>query len=139
VKAGFEVLSHTADIGIIARGKDMAEAFVNAARGMFSIITDLDKINPSVEIPINVEAPDRESLLVNWLDELNFLAQTKYLLFPEFKIKNITDTSIEAVALGEKIQSGKHHMKREIKAATYHNLLVEKNTDGWRVQVIFDI
>ena len=40
----FEVLNHTADIGIIAYGSSMKEAFANAATGMFSLITELDEI-----------------------------------------------------------------------------------------------
>jgi SHS2 domain-containing protein len=139
VKTGFEVLPHTADIGITSWGKDMAEAFANAARGMFSLIVNVDEIKPEIEKPVSVKAPDRESLLVNWLNELNFMTQTEFTLFSDFKIQQISDTSIKAIALGEKINTNKHRLKREIKAATYHHLLVEETPDGWHVQVIFDI
>jgi len=139
VKKGYEVLPHTADIGITAWGKDMAEVFVNTARGMFNIITDIDQIKQDIEIPVSVTASDRESLLVNWLNELNFITQTRFLLFSDFKIENMTDTSLKAIALGEKINPGKHNLKREIKAVTYHHLKIEKTRKGWQVQVIFDI
>ncbi|HXY73955.1 MAG TPA: archease [Dehalococcoidales bacterium] len=139
MKKGYEVLPHTADIGITAWGKDMAEVFVNTARGLFSIIADIDKIRANFEIPLSVTAPDRESLLVNWLNELNFIAQTKFLVFSDFKIQNISDTSIEATALGEKINPHAHYLKREIKAVTYHHLKIAKTAEGWQAQVIFDI
>ena len=139
MKSGFELLPHTADIGITASGKDMAEAFANAARGMFSIIANPDEIAASVQIPVSVKAPDRESLLVNWLNELNFISQTRFLLFRDFVVHSISNASIEATDLGEKIDPAKHHLKREIKAVTYHDLQVAETADGWHIRVIFDI
>lgn len=134
----FEVLSHTADIGIIAYGHDMKQAFANAARGMFSLITELDDVEERKEREIEVTAPDREDLLVAWLNELIYLFDVDNILFKRFEIARLGKTGLKARGYGEKADSSRHKLKLGIKAATYHMLKIEKN-GGVKVQVIFDI
>ena len=139
VKKDFEFIDHTADIGILAYGKDMKQVFANAARGLFSIIINLDSVAVKENRDIQVTAPDREALLVNWLDELIYLFETKEMLFNKFEITAINDTELKATAFGEKINLAKHELKTQVKAATYHMLKIEQNKDGYRAQVIFDV
>ena len=40
----FEIIEHTADVGIRAYGANMQEAFANAAKGLFSLIIELDDV-----------------------------------------------------------------------------------------------
>jgi SHS2 domain-containing protein len=136
----FEVIDHTADIGIRAFGIDLAGAFANAARGMFSLITDLDKIHEALYRDVEVKAPDREALLVAWLNELIFLFDTERILFSRFYISALTDTVLGARCFGEKVDKSRHELKRGIKSATYHMLKVEQKTDyDYRVEVLLDI
>jgi len=134
----FKVLSHTADIGIIAYGKDMKEAFGNAAKGMFSLITELDEIREIEYRDIEVSAPDMESLLVAWLNELIYLFDVDNILFKKFDISQLSETQLSARAYGEKVDITRHKLKLGVKAATYHMLKIEKGKPN-RVQVIFDI
>ena len=139
MKKDFEFIDHTADIGILAYGADMKQVFANAARGLFSIITELDNVAATEKRDIQVTAPDREALLVNWLNELIYLFEAKEMLFNRFEITIITDTELKAKAFGEKINLTKHELKTQVKAATYHMLKIEQNEDGWKAQVIFDV
>ena len=88
---------------------------------------------------IRVTAPDREALLVNWLNELIYLFEAKGILFHRFEITDITDTELKATAYGEKINLAKHELKTQVKAATYHQLKIERNEAGWKALVIFDV
>ena len=135
----FETLDHTADIGIIAYGKDIAEIFVYAAKGFLSLIVDPRHVEPKEKIDIEVGAPDREALLVNWLNELIYLLGVKEVLLKDFKVISISDINLKVQASGEKIKKNKHHFIREVKAATYHKLKIEQTVEGWRAQVIFDV
>ncbi|MDD5288440.1 MAG: archease [Dehalococcoidales bacterium] len=135
----FEVIDHTADIGITAYGNDMKQAFANAACGLFSLITELDTVNGKERREIEVTAPDREALLVNWLNELIYLFETRQMLFNRFELTTLTDTGLKAAGFGESFDASRHHLKREVKATTYHMLKVEQSEGGWRAQVIFDI
>jgi SHS2 domain-containing protein len=139
VEKEFEFIDHTADIGVMAYGTDMKLLFTNAARGLFSLITELDSVAVMENRNIRVTAPDREALLVNWLNELIYLFEAKEMLFSRFDIVTITDTQLHAIGYGEKINLAKHELKTQVKAATYHMLKIEQNKDGWRAQVIFDV
>jgi len=134
----FEILEHTADAGIIAHGADINQAFANAARGMFSLITDLDDVKEVVPRDIEVTAPDQESLLVAWLNELIYLFDTENILFKRFDIVHLNDTRLRARGYGEKVDSARHKIKLGVKATTYHMLKIAKD-DGVSVQVLFDI
>lgn len=138
MKNNFEIIEHTADVGIRVYGSDMAEAFVNAAKAMFNLISRLDKINEVLYRDVRVSAPDREILLVEWLNELIFLFDSEQLLLKRFNIILLTDTVLKARCFGEKVDKSRHPLKMGIKSATYHMLKVEKNGQ-YCVQVLFDI
>ena len=135
----FEFIDHTADIGVAAYGADMKQVFANAARGLFSLIIELDRVSEKTARVIQVTAPDREAFLVNWLNELIYLFEAKGILFRRFEIIDITDTDLKATAYGEKINLAKHELKTQVKAATYHQLKIERNEAGWKALVIFDV
>ena len=135
----FDVIEHTADIGIAAYGADLKQVFANAARGLFSLITELDAISEKNIYHIQVTAPDREALLLQWLNELIYRFEVKEMLFHRFTINTLTNTELKATGYGEKIDLAKHELKIQVKAATFHMLKIEQNNDGWEAQVIFDV
>ena len=137
----YEILEHTADVGIRAHGKDLSEAFENAASGMFSIITNIEDVEEIGEYQINIQSRDLEQLLVDWLSELLFVHTVKNVLFSKFKIEIEEKEGIwllKGSAQGENFNKDKHPYHAEIKAVTHHILKIEKN-DGYTVQVLFDI
>jgi len=138
MEKGFEILNHTADVGIIAYGADMKEAFANTARGLFSLITRLDDVEEVEYRDTELTASDQESLLVGWLNELIYLFDTTNILFKKFDISQLNDTQLKARSYGHKVDSSKHELKREVKAATFHMLQIERN-NGVKIQVLFDI
>jgi SHS2 domain-containing protein len=138
VAKDFELIEHTADVGIMAYGADVREAFVNAARGMFSLMVELGSINDIEYRDVKVTAPDEESLLAAWLNELICLFDTENMLFSRFEITEFGDTRLRAKAYGEPVDDARHKLKVGIKAATYHMLEVDRS-DGGRVRVLFDI
>jgi len=137
--ARYKLLDHTADIGIIAFGKDISEAFGNAAYAMFDILTDVDRIEETERVDLRVFASNIEDLLVAWLDELLYRYETERLICRRFVIDSINDRGLCAAVFGEKVDPDRHEIKAEIKSVTYHQLKVEKRDDGWKVQVIFDV
>jgi SHS2 domain-containing protein len=134
----FKILDHTADVGIIAYGTDLKQAFANAARGMFSLITELKNIRGVLQREVAVNATDRESLLVTWLNELIYLFDTENFLGKRFEITELDNTHLKAEVYGEKVDRSRHHLKIGIKATTYHMLQI-KQDNGYQVRVIFDI
>ncbi|MBI4300948.1 MAG: archease [Chloroflexi bacterium] len=136
--SGFEITDHTADIGLRAWGKDVRDAFVQAATGLFSIICDLDEVQERESREVSVSAEEREDLLVDWLSEMLYLFDAELLLLRRFDIKSLQDGKLTATVYGETAEPGRHHIKLGVKAVTYHQLRVEER-DGCQVEVIFDI
>jgi SHS2 domain-containing protein len=151
----FEILDLPGDAGIRAFGKNIEDAFVHAAIGMFSLITDLDTIKEEKTIDVALESDSLDGILVSWLNELIFHFDTY-----GFIGKKITDFhlvggglsgdetgqraeekiyKLKASVTGEEFDPQRHEGKLLIKAATYHKLAVEKRHGMWELHVIFDI
>jgi len=142
-KKQFETIEHTADLGIIVYGDTLPELFRNAAFGMFSLITSLDNVKEKFRISISIDAHDHEELLVTFLNELQYYYSTKKVIFKRFEIFNLGETHLDANISGEEIadrtgaSSGILH---DIKAATYHQLKIEKTPgSGYKTRIIFDV
>ena len=139
----FEFLEHTADVFIAAHGKNLEEAFENAALAMFEVMTATEKVSPEVEDSVEVEAEDEYALLYSWLEALLVKFETKNLLYSKFKIANLEETSngfrIQATIWGEKFNAEKHTQKVAVKAVTYHRMEIIKEIDKVTLEFILDI
>lgn len=138
----FEIIDHTADIGIVAYGKTKKEVFINAAKGMFEIIAGENRdLKENFYAKIKLEAKSLEDLLIAWLNELLYLSEVKLVILNKFIIKELSDGQIKAEVGGTKINHLSIRIKREVKAVTYHRLEIKKDEESglWSAQVIFDI
>jgi SHS2 domain-containing protein len=135
----FEVLDHTADIGIIVYGEDLKTLFENAGEAFFHLITDMRRVRRRVERKIEIKGESLERLMVDWLSELLYLHDVENLLFREFKIESVGEDGLRAMVRGEPFQEGVHVIKTEVKAVTYHQIKVRKENGNWRAQIIFDL
>lgn len=136
--ARFEVTDHTADVGLVAYGGDLREAFAIAAYGMFSLIAELEGVGGEFCREIDLQAPDQETLLVDWLNELLYMFDVEYVILSRFDITDLNQSRLRANVYGEKIDTSRHKLKTGVKAATYHSLKIEKG-NGFRIQVILDV
>lgn len=134
----FEILDHTADVGVWAYGRTLAEAFQNAALAMFSIMADLGTVGEGEERRVEVTADDHEGLLVAWLSELLYLSDTQEMLFRRFLIEEM-DGGLRGRAWGEAIDRDRHTLGTAVKAITRHLLTIQQDGDGYRLRLIFDI
>jgi len=139
MKKSYEIIDHTADVGIIAYGADVEELFSNAALALFSLITEPERIEEKLHVDLEVNSEGRDSLLVEWLNELIYLFDVKHILFNRFDIESLTHNDLKATCYGENFDPMRHKIKIGVKAATYHMLRLEKNGGGYKSQIIFDI
>jgi SHS2 domain-containing protein len=139
----FEFLEHTADVYVRAHGKNMEEAYENAALAMFETITDSAKIAQTQQETFEVEAEDQYALLYNWLEALLVKFETEGMLYSKFQISNWKETAetfkFKAVVWGEKYNPKKHPQKVAVKAATYHRMVVIKEKENVLLEFILDI
>lgn len=132
----YELLEHTADVMVRARGRDLEECFSNAAYALFDQMVDVSKVEAKLEIEFDVEGHDLESLLYNFLSEFLYLHDAKHLVLCEFDV-SIKGDRLHCHARGERNSSNKHGQRHEVKAITYHMLSVDPKEPS--VTVIFDI
>ncbi len=132
----FEEVDHTADRAIVARGASLQELFENAARGMNAILGFRPDPGAAPEARrIALEAVDAEGLLVSWLSELAFLAETESLGFERFGFERFSPTALAATAFGRKAAA----MEKLIKAVTYHDLAIRREGGIYTARIVFDV
>ena len=134
----YETFDHEADIGIRGFGATIAEAFENAAVALYSVMVNVQRVRPKERRIVKVSAPDRELLLVEWLNALLSQSDIDRMVFSKFEVK-INGTSLTGMAWGEKLDRERHQAHVEVKGATYHMLSVQERDNGYVAQCVVDV
>jgi SHS2 domain-containing protein len=133
---GFEEVEHTADRALRIFGINLRELMISAARGMTQLMVgNTSKISTEIEKSIELQAVDAESLLVEWLSELAYWAETEMLIFKKFRITDVSATRLQATVSGGKAAE----LEKHIKAVTYHNLEIIQTPKGLEATIVFDV
>ncbi|MCX7795067.1 MAG: archease [bacterium] len=137
----FELVEHTADIGLIAYGKTKEKLFENAGEGLFSIITDINKVSPIEKFSISTSGEDLEDLFICWLNELIYFWEVNRVLLCKFKVNIKEDTFLEGIISGERFDHSRHIIEHGVKAVTYYNFKLEYDHKNkiWTAKVIIDV
>jgi SHS2 domain-containing protein len=135
----FELLEHPADIGFRARGDSLEDLFANCAFALMSIIFDISNIEGREEVLLSADGADRESLLVNWLNEVLFYIDTRRMAFQSFDLAFSSPHELTCRARCEARDPVRHPVRLAVKAATYHQLRVFPSNDGWIAEVYVDV
>ena len=135
----YELIDHTADIGMRVFGTTLAELFENAGVALFELIADITTVSVRHYRSMSLSRDTPEELLVEWLNELLFIYDTEQLLFSSFSVKLFDSTSLAARVGGDVYQEGRHRIKKSVKAATYHNLTLTCCNGIWQATVVFDV
>ncbi|WP_425619188.1 archease [Anatilimnocola sp. NA78] len=139
----FEVFEHTADLGIRVRASSLDELFVDAARGLMTQLANLEAVRPVSERTFTLQGDSLDYLLFDWLTELIYAFEESRMLLGQFAVHvEQADLvySLTATCRGEVADETRHELDHEVKAITYHDLLIERQPDGsWLAEVIVDI
>ena len=147
----FEILEHTADIGLKAYGSTIEALFVNAAVGLQSLaLPQKDREDEVTSEPdagqaqtLRASGGNYEDLLVGWLSEILYFIDAEGWSFAAFRIIRIAGEAGELTIEGRGIGSRRDPLSRSravpVKAVTYHQIAVRQTADGWEAVVYFDI
>ncbi len=138
----FEYLPHTADIIVVGYGRTLEEAFANAAKGVFNIITKIDNVEPKTCRKVEDEADDLYQALYKWIDDLLLYFDSEGLVFSKFNVrleKEGDKYKIVGEACGEPFDPNKHEYGTIVKAMTYAEMEIKKVDDCWMVKFVVDI
>ena len=133
---GFEEVEHTADKALRIFGTNLTELVLSAAAGLTHLMAvDVFDISTEIEKSVELDAIDAESLLVEWLNELTYWAESEMLVFKKFRIRKASATHLQAKIFGGKTSMLENH----IKAVTYHKLKIIKTSKGLEATIVFDV
>jgi SHS2 domain-containing protein len=138
VAGRWEHFHHEADIGVRGYGASMDEAFEQAALALAGVVTDPASVKPLDPVSIRCEAPDPEILLVDWLGSVIYEMSVRKVVFGRFEVR-IAGRELIGAAWGEPVDIRRHQPAVEVKAATYAELRVAREGDGWVAQCVVDV
>ena len=136
--AGYEVLEHTADVGLRVRSEDLAGVFAAAAEGMADIAGVFRPGRGREEVAVALESRDVEGLLVDWLNEVLYQHDARGAALQGVRIDEAGDTTVSGVLLLAPLEA-QDEEGVQIKAVTYHQLEVKRSREGWEATVFFDV
>lgn len=137
----YRFFHHTADAKFQAFGQTMEEAFANAALATSSLMWDWKKVEHKVENPVQAKGNDLEQLLVNFLEEILYLLDTKSFLLGSVEGVRIQKRDkkfmLHAQFLGDNY-SERYELHGDVKAITYNEMSISRR-NGYTLQVVVDI
>ena len=132
-------IEHTADLGIIVRGKDLRNLFETSAMALMNLmVKGTSKREPSVG-RMTVSADDMDDLMVRWLSEVLYLFEGEGEVVTGVKIPLILPSHLEATIKKVPFDPDRHEIQHEIKAVTYHQIDVSEKKNHWEARIIFDV
>jgi len=139
----FKFIDHTADIAVEVYGETLEKLFENSAEAwLTSVLEEIPAERKEIK-SIELEANSIEELLVDFLNELNYLLLTKKWIYSSPKNLEIIQTKdsyqFKAAIYGEEFSNERYRLKEEIKAVTYHQMKIEKTENYFKTIIVFDI
>jgi SHS2 domain-containing protein len=133
---------HTGELEIELEAETLAELFAEAARALAEVIGGPpDPAAPPApgaaagREAIRIEAPDRDALLVAWIDELIFLSERDKVIVTEVRIDTLSDRALDAEVATRAIED----VHLAVKAATFHGLAITERAGDLIARVVLDV
>lgn len=135
--ARFEILEHTADVGVRAVGDSLEEAFAQATRGLADIV-GIWHPDGGDEVTIELEGGDAGALLVDWLSEVLYLHDARDAVLAGVRVDEVAAGRVRGV-ISLAPREDRAVEGTQVKAITYHQLRVERLDGNWIVEVYLDV
>lgn len=131
---------HTADVRLELHAPVYADLFAEAGRALAELMLgeELASLAPGQAgdtEAIEVRASDPPGLLVEWLNELIVRSELDKRVFTHFEVERAGPTELVARVRG--VEPGA--LKTAVKAATLHEVALERGAEGWRASVVLDV
>lgn len=131
---GYAEIDHTADLALKVWGNDFPSLLIHAARGMYAMMgIRCDRESP-VTTSFVVENSAKESILVDFLNELLYFCDDHRKVFDTFRFE-FKEERILANGSGWKMIE----VNRDIKAVTFHDLVINAFETGFETVITFDV
>jgi SHS2 domain-containing protein len=126
-------VDHTAELELHIAAADETAVFEEALRAFHELIAD-EGSEERVSFDVELSSPDRATLLVRWLDELVFKAETEDLV-PE----DVERLALSADRLTATVRGARGEPRHLVKGVTYNGLAFDRGRDGYHAKVVLDV
>jgi len=131
----YTIIDHTADMGVKVSADTLEELFEEAACALADIIGGRCEQGTD-EIRLEARGIDPEDLLVRWLQEILYLMEVRGWRLTSVHMESLGNTSARGVFRGE---CSHEPLIAEVKAVTYHNLVIVHIDNTFQVTIILDM
>jgi len=138
----YRFLDHTGDIAVELAAESVEELFAEGVAAFCATLTEPALVHPAEERTIEVAGTGLDLALQALLEELLYLFEVEQFLPRAAAVDLVAapaGVEVTAHVFGERREPERHPLKLLIKAVTYHGLVVERRSQEWFGQVIFDI
>lgn len=136
VESSHAFLDHRGELQLQVRGRSLADILTESARALASLqLHDGPRGPAGPWRETEVRSPDPEALLVDWLNDLIFEAESRCEVATEVEVLAATPTHLQARVRGVAVDQP----PALVKAATLHDIRVRDGPGGWEANVILDI
>jgi SHS2 domain-containing protein len=129
----YEWVDHTAELELRIEAATPAEVFEEALAAFAELVADGAGGEPA-EHELLLVATDRPSLLVQWLEELVYLADAKGFVPVEARRLDVGRKEVRA-----NVQGYTGTPRPLVKAVTYHDLEFKRRNGKWHARVVLDV
>jgi len=136
---GWEYFEVAADIGVHAWGADLAACFRQCGLAVFNLMVPLDAVRPEESREVGAQGETPEALLVNWVNELLYLHDVEGFVAHDLARPEIDGTRLHVTLTGEPVDPGRHPRGSVVKAATFHQLVLDEQPGRVSARLILDI
>ena len=137
--AGWEHFETEADVGVHAWGASRAEAFAQAALGVFALIVAPEEVVEREHREVRAQGDSVERLLVAWINECLYVHEIEGFAVRRVEVDSCTETVVHGMLHGEELDLARHRAGTVVKAATLHEVLVAESGGRHEVRVIVDV
>lgn len=148
LKKYFREYEHTADVMFSVENESLLKLYELAALGMFSYMTELDKVESRECINVYAEGFDLENLMYRWLEKLLILHDERLFVASRARVNKIVFEKdpegldkiiLEGVVCGEIFDRNKHPPGIVVKAVTYAQMQIKREDFIWKTFIVLDI
>lgn len=135
----YRLLAHTADIGLAVVAPRRSTLFATAAQGLLALCGCAPAPRPLERRSVAVAGEDNGELLIAWLNELLYQQESCHFAIATVQIETLTTTRLSATLFGEPLDPERHSFAHQVKAATYHRLVVRERRHRWQGRLYVDL
>ncbi|MBI3185869.1 MAG: archease [Myxococcales bacterium] len=126
---------HTGEVLVRLEAPSLEGLFAEAGRALAELLAGEPPVPKGQAERVQLEAPDRQTLLADFVNELIFLSETRKKVYSELEVERVEGGALSARVRGAEPDS----LRTAVKAATFHRLEISEGPGGYSATLVLDV